>query len=129
MFAIFKLSLNFNPKVRKLLYQYISANFDLWKQCKLEFKAFAIVTLSLGEQDKENIHVLYSIVEDMAIALFPAIAAAVTALKTAAKSSPTDVIRALDNIASMISKERTQNVDFVNSVIADAYADEQGRGK
>ena len=55
------------------------------------------------------------------MALFPAVSSAVSALKTTLKLPAYETIKALDGIASVVNKERTQNAELVSALVADQF--------
>lgn len=115
-----------NPSIRLQVYQLIGSSNEFWKANSLFYASIGVLFLSLGDHNKENatsiINILISLFERSA---FKTVIAPLVALRnTLGGSSIFITIRAFDDLANFVQKDRTELRDLVNGISQDSTVDE-----
>ncbi|KAI9106007.1 armadillo-type protein [Phlyctochytrium arcticum] len=122
--TLFRLIFHQDPNVRLMVYNIIGQYTDFWKASNLFTNAFGIMFLAIGDHNVQCARKVCEYLLQMSNSSFRSIITPLGAVKDALQSGPAQLLKAYDELANCILKERAELPELIAAVTMDATGDE-----
>ncbi|KAJ3041918.1 hypothetical protein HDV00_008427 [Rhizophlyctis rosea] len=122
--TLFKLTFHRDPAVRLIVYDLIGTSTDFWKSSNLYNSAMGILLLCIGDHNVECIKKVISHLFQLSNTPFRSIVTPLGLVKDALSTSQMQVMKAYDDLANALARERIELKELIDATVVDANVDE-----